>query len=137
MSDRTFIDTHYLLALINPDDDWHDAAVKAASEIAGACLTTDAVLVELADTLCQRRHRAEAVRAVAELRADAAIECLAMDRALFDAAFELYRTRPDKDWSLTDCASFVAMKQHGITVALTADQHFEQAGFRAVLREKP
>lgn len=47
---------------------------------------------------------------------------------------QLYTQRPDKDWSLTDCISFVVMKQHGLTEALTADRHFEQAGFKALLR---
>ncbi len=42
--------------------------------------------------------------------------------------------RPDKDWSLTDCISFVVMEEHGITDALTGDHHFEQAGFRALLK---
>jgi uncharacterized protein len=54
---------------------------------------------------------------------------------LFREAFALYRARPDKDWSLTDCASFLIMEHHGIEEALTHDRHFEQRGFRALLRE--
>jgi len=48
---------------------------------------------------------------------------------------ELYARRPDKSWSLTDCISFVVMTDRGLTEALTGDHHFEQAGFRALLRE--
>jgi len=47
---------------------------------------------------------------------------------------ELYAERPDKGWSLTDCISFVVMRQQGITQALTGDHHFEQAGFTALLK---
>jgi predicted nucleic acid-binding protein len=43
-------------------------------------------------------------------------------------------SRPDKDWSLTDCISFVVMENQDITEALTADRHFVQAGFTALLK---
>jgi predicted nucleic acid-binding protein len=55
--------------------------------------------------------------------------------ALLQQALALYRARPDKDWGLTDCASFVLMRQEGLTEALTADIHFRQAGFTALLLE--
>jgi predicted nucleic acid-binding protein len=48
---------------------------------------------------------------------------------------EYYRARADKAWSLTDCISFVVMSEHGLSEALTADVHFEQASFRALLRD--
>ena len=56
---------------------------------------------------------------------------------LFAAGLDLYRNRPDKAWSLTDCISFVVMRERSITEALAYDRHFEQAGFRALLREEP
>ena len=40
----------------------------------------------------------------------------------------------DKGWSLTDCASFIIMEDEGLTIALTHDQHFIQAGLQALLR---
>jgi predicted nucleic acid-binding protein len=52
----------------------------------------------------------------------------------FSAAFEQYRGMTDKEWSLTDCASFVPMRERGIKDALAHDHHFEQAGFVALLR---
>ena len=51
-----------------------------------------------------------------------------------DAGLALYANRTDKDWSLTDCISFVVMNERGITDALTGDHHFEQAGFAALLK---
>jgi len=59
---------------------------------------------------------------------------LPASQELFERGLNLYRQRPDKDWSLTDCISFVVMREHGVTKALTADRHFEQAGFAILLR---
>ena len=56
------------------------------------------------------------------------------DSFYFDEGVRLYVARPDKDWSLTDCISFVVMRERGITEALTGDRHFEQAGFVALLK---
>ncbi len=52
-----------------------------------------------------------------------------VDEDLCARGWQLYRDRLDKDWSLTDCVSFVVMRHRAITEALTADRHFEQAGF--------
>ncbi|MFO1096117.1 MAG: hypothetical protein U0992_22845 [Planctomycetaceae bacterium] len=57
--------------------------------------------------------------------------------SLFTRAIELYRSRSDKDWGLTDCTSFVVMHDHGLTDALTSDEHFKQAGFRVLLELEP
>jgi predicted nucleic acid-binding protein len=54
---------------------------------------------------------------------------------LLRRAFDLFRSRSDKSWGLTDCVSFILMQEAGITDALTADVHFQQAGFRALLLE--
>jgi len=57
-----------------------------------------------------------------------------LDPHLYQRGINLYAQRPDKEWSLTDCISFVVMSDRGITEALTGDHHFEQAGFRALLK---
>ena len=57
-----------------------------------------------------------------------------MTAELYQRAFALYCQRMDKEWGLTDCISFVVMRERGLTEALSADKHFEQAGFRALLR---
>ena len=71
---------------------------------------------------------------LADLKSDTHTTIVAPTIELFEAGCYLYSQRRDKSWSLTDCISFVAMKQHQITEALTADQHFEQGGFKALLR---
>jgi len=51
----------------------------------------------------------------------------------FERGLDLYCSRPDKSWSLTDCISFLVMEEHGVMEALTGDHHFVQAGFVALL----
>ena len=62
------------------------------------------------------------------------IQILTVHDELFDKSFALFGTRDDKEWSLTDCMSFVVMDTRGITDALTPDEHFNQAGFNALMR---
>lgn len=135
MKPSTFIDTVHLLALINPADSWRVKAMECAARIKGPLVTTDAVLVEVADALCRADRRSWAVLAIRDIREDKAITCVPMDSLLFSRGLDLYASRSDKDWSLTDCISFVVMKEWGIEQALTSDVHFIQAGYRALLRE--
>lgn len=71
------------------------------------------------------------------LHQDEQVQIVTFEPSLMQAAFALYESRPDKGWGLTDCLSFVVMEQDGLTDALTADHHFEQAGFRALMLEDP
>jgi uncharacterized protein len=63
------------------------------------------------------------------------VEIVNLDSSLFLSAFELYRTHKDKSWSLTDCTSFIVMRERRLVDALTNDRDFRQAGFNALLRE--
>lgn len=90
--------------------------------------------MEIGNALSKRRYRAAAVALLSSLELDLSIEVVPLSPELYAEAFDLYRGRPDKEWGLVDCVSFVVMKARGITEALTADEHFEQAGFRALLR---
>ena len=47
----------------------------------------------------------------------------------FLGALALYEARPDKDYSLMDCASMATMRARGITVVLTRDARFAQDKF--------
>ena len=84
-----------------------------------------------------RRFRKLAAKLIADIRRSDDIKVVPATAGLLDAALELYQNRPDKDWGLTDCASFVVMAERGLTDALTADEHFRQAGFRPMLLEAP
>lgn len=133
-----FLDTAYVNALINTRDQWHEAAVRWEQRLAvdrRRLMTTEFVLVEIADGLAVVRFRVQAAQVIATLQASLLVEIIPASSKLFTAALELYRSRPDKDWGLTDCASFVVMRERALSEALTTDEHFRQAGFRALLLE--
>jgi len=67
------------------------------------------------------------------IETDAAFQLVRATSDLIQRGKKLYRDRADKEWPLTDCISFVVMHDRGLSEALTADHHFEQAGFRALL----
>lgn len=93
-------------------------------------------MFEIGNALAKRRYRAAAVRLLDAIEHDPVVEVVPLSEQLYARAVELYRERPDKEWGLTDCASFVLMRERGIADALTADDHFRQAGFGALLTEE-
>jgi predicted nucleic acid-binding protein len=127
-----FADTFYYIALLNRKDRAHSVALKHSIG-PGDILTTEWVLTELADAMAVRAKRQRFIDLHSVLRADRAVVIIPASTGLFAAGMKLYEKRLDKDWSLTDCISFVVMREHNIMDALTGDHHFEQAGFRALL----
>jgi uncharacterized protein len=133
-----FLDTAYVNALVNTRDQWHDAAVQWQRKLSAEkrrLVTTEFVLVEIADGLAAVRFRGQAVQVIATLQASTLVEIIPASSQLFTAALELYRSRGDKDWGLTNCASIVVISERGLSEALTTDDHFRQAGLRALLLE--
>jgi predicted nucleic acid-binding protein len=128
-----FADTSYNVALANPRDGMHPVAVGRGSGYRGQVVTTEYVLVEMGGLLARGRFRAVYKRLIERPKSDPRTLIVPSTSALFEQGLELFRSRPDKTWSLTDCISFVVMREHGLTHALTGDRHFEQAGFKALL----
>ena len=131
---QTFVDSFYLLALFNQRDAAHGLALIASQAIEGILVTTDWVLAERADALSDPANRGGCAAFLEDLRRSPQVEIERASPESFDAGWELYRQRPDKDWSLTDCISFVVMERRRIVEALTGDHHYEQAGYRALLK---
>ena len=129
-----FADTLYYLALFNRDDSWHAAAVRWSERHARPVVLTEFVLVEVGSAFSRGRARARFVELVRSVRSDSTTTVVAASSDLFERGLELFAERGDKDWSLTDCISFVVMRDRGITGPLTADHHFEQAGFTILLK---
>ena len=90
--------------------------------------------MELADAFSAPEARSTAVAFLRAVRADPLFEVVGHVPAVYQAGFDLFAARPDKAWSLTDCISFGVMTERKLSEALTADYHFEQAGFRAVFK---
>lgn len=130
-----FIDTGYLLALINPRDALYSRAIGWSSKINEPVITTEFVLVETANALAQRPGR-QNFRFVLDYLMESS-QIVPSTPMLLKQGLDDYNSYSDKDWSLTDCISFRIMKSRGIQQALAFDQHFEQAGFSALLRKEP
>ena len=125
-----FIDTSFIIALINERDQYHTQALDLSDlYIDQALAITDAVLLEIANSLA-RRYKNEAIEVIEQFLNSEDVEVIRLTPAIFDRAFELYKTRPDKEWGLVDCVSFIVMQDRHIQEVLTFDQHFAQAGFQ-------
>lgn len=129
-----FSDTFALLAWLNPRDHAHALVEGYLSGFTGRLVTTEWVLMELADALSSPEARSTVVSFLNAVRTDPLFEVVEYASAVYQAGFALYASRPDKAWSLTDCISFGVMTERGLSEALTADHHFEQAGSQAVFR---
>jgi predicted nucleic acid-binding protein len=127
-----FADTFYWLAALNPDDAHHGLVTGVA--IGGVFVLTDGVRLEVMDALSACRNRAKALRFWNYTNTAPDVVIIPADEDRLTRAADLFRRRPDKDWSLTDCLSFVVMADRNIRTALTADHHFEQAGFEIAFK---
>ena len=133
-----FVDTSHLVALALPKDSLHAVALAWSQHIAEPLLTTSYVVCEFMNGLSSPALRGRAHGLLSLLLSSNDINLVSdASEPLLTDGLELHRNRPDKEWSLTDCISFVVMQRHGVTEALTHDHHFEQAGFEALLRRTP
>lgn len=123
-----FADTGFYVALLNPRDRLHQTARTISQLYNGEVLTTEYVLIELGNFL-SGFGRKGFLSFHDELGRDEKTEMVPSSTGLFGPAMDLYRSRMDKIWSLTDFSSFSVMQDRGVTEALTFDHHFEQAGF--------
>ena len=136
MSKPIFIDSSYILALVNTHDEFHKIAKRLANEINTKLVTTEAILVEIGNALSRLQWRELSIATLNDLRNDESVEVIPISPELFTKALKLYSSRLDKEWGMTDCISFVVMKDRKLTDALTTDHHFEQAGFKVLLRDE-
>ena len=133
-----FADAGYWIALFNPRDRLHTKAVALAKANQNSLIvTSQMVLAEFLNHCGSlgQTFRQRAVQVIRSLQNASDVEIIPQTAAQFEAALTLYAQRPDKGWGLVDCASFLIMQEHGITAALAYDEHFQQAGFIALLRE--
>lgn len=136
---EVFLDTAFAIALSSPSDDNHEKALSLAEQLeldGTKLITTRAVILEIGNALSIQSHRQASIALIKSLEQDPGVEIVPLSEELYKEAFDLYEKRPDKDWGITDCISFIVMSERGIVEALTTDKHFTQAGFEALLRER-
>ena len=130
-----FSDTGYWEALLNPRDQLHLRAVEVSKGLGKfRQVTTEMVLDELLAALSKVEVRRFAILGVNAIRANPNVEVIPQTSIQFARAYEAYCAMADKEWSLTDCASFDVMRERKLVDALAHDKHFEQAGFVPLLR---
>lgn len=127
-----FADAFFWIALLNRRDEYHEKAKSYAKGFQGCIITTQWVLAEVADAMAGSTARQSIRPFFHELAAHRAITVLEATSDLFLRGINFYHERPDKNWSFTDCISFVVMADHRLNEALTGDHHFAQAGFHPV-----
>ncbi len=131
-----FADTSGWIALVVKSDFSHEKTVEIYRNLLnqGAdFITHDAILLEVGNGLSSVKARNVAVRLKESIENSSRIKSVSLSQEIIELGWKLYAERPDKEWGIVDCISFVVMERYGITEALTADKHFEQAGFIKLL----
>lgn len=131
-----FADTCYWIALLNPRDQTHNIAIRVSKGLTDyRTITTEEVLTELLNYFGARgpHFRSAAAKLVERMQADRSIQILPQTHEGFLAGLRLYKARPDKGYSLTDCISMEALRREKLSEVLTNDEHFKQEGFTCLL----
>lgn len=136
MGTKVFVDTHALVATLNADDAHHQEVNRVFAEVSDArvqVFTSDWVLAEFLSVAARRSWRVAAMNIVADLSKAECVTIVPAERSTWDKSFRLFRSRPDKEWSLIDCTTMIICQQLRIRDVLSNDHHFEQAGFCLLL----
>ena len=132
-----FVDTVGWIALAHRRDDLHKEVVQIYRNLGRILrVTTDAVLIESCNSFSKTTIRPLALALMEKVRRAeqvGVLEIVHVSEELIERGWELFMSRRDKEWSLTDCISFIVMKDRGIGSAITSDHHFEQAGFKKLV----
>lgn len=134
--DRLLLDTVFIQALLNRHDQYHAKAKAFLPRLRNATEVwiTEAVLIEVGNAL-SAVNRTAAIQFIQQCYQTVNMQVVTVDTQLLSRAIQIYQARTDKTWGLTDCISFVVMQDQGLMDAVTADRHFVQAGYRALLLE--
>jgi len=130
-----FIDTGFIIALESLTDQNHEKALQQWNELLKdlpAMVTTTYVIDEIVTFFNNRNRHAKAVEIGNRLMNSRSVQFIHVDKRLFDKGWQYFQQHPDKTYSMTDCISFIVMKEQGSESALSFDKHFTQAGFKVL-----
>ena len=139
MNHLVFVYTSAWLALINKSDVFHVKAKNIRDILLRdniQFVVTDYVVVEVANSLSKIPWRSSAIQLINSIQLSENIRVVEINKEIYNKGWELYSSRTDKEWGLTDCTSFVVMNRYATTEAFTNDHHFEQMGFNILLKEE-
>ncbi|MBI3799458.1 MAG: PIN domain-containing protein [Deltaproteobacteria bacterium] len=132
-----FADTNGWIALSSKRDQLHRAAVKLNKDLLkSGCryVTTNFILDETYTGLRMKLGHTAAVDFGERLRISKAVQVIHVSAEIEEEAWRIFTQYADKDFSFTDCTSFVVMKRLELAEAFTSDHHFEQMGFTLLLK---
>lgn len=133
------MDTLYWVAIAYPNDPWHEAAKSAKKALGDIKLvTTDEVLIEFLSSLSKYGEflRVQGAKMVRAILSNVSVSVVPQSRQSFLNALEFYEKHKDKQYSLVDCISMVAMTSRSITDVLSNDHHFSQEGFKVLIAKQ-
>lgn len=140
MNNKVFIDTSFVVALSVETDNYHASAKSWAEYIAKNkyhMVTHQGILLEIGNIFSKPPWRKTASELIAFLQHDPTIKIVSISTLLLSEAIQLFSSQHEKSWRMTDCLSFIVMRRSNLETALTANQHFAEAGFRTLLKEEP
>ncbi len=123
-----FVDTSAWFALKDTKDPHHNAAIQFLATFTGKLITTNFVVDETITLILYRLGYPSARELGEELWMQKYASVIHVSKADQRAAWELFKKYDDKEFSFTDCTSFVAMDRLGLLHAFAFDEHFEQMG---------
>src|SRR4030042_3734088 len=112
-----FLDTGYLIALVNKRDNFHNIAIETSNKYHGPFLTTQLILIELANSLCLPSQKTLDINIIKRIQNDPLTTIVPFSPDRFEKAFSLFKKRSDKSWGFIDCFSFIVMDELGIKQA--------------------
>jgi predicted nucleic acid-binding protein len=114
MMSEAFLDSAYAISLACPNDQHHSRAMTLADEMLRdrtRLVTTRAVMLEIGNALARLRHRSSAIALLDALESDSHVEIVSLSEELYAEGVALFAQSQDKEWGVTDCISFVLMRQ--------------------------
>ena len=129
MQEKIFIDTSFVIALIDVNNSYHQKAIEFAVKFKEYYfITTDATLFEITKHL-SHQYKLKAIRFIEKAINLKTVYIVQSTPELFEKSFTMYKDNKDTKWSLGHCFSFVVMRDKGISKVLTFDEYFTEAGF--------
>ncbi|MCI0494404.1 PIN domain-containing protein [candidate division KSB1 bacterium] len=132
-----FVDTSALIAMCNKRDQFHQQAIELRNQFIRskrAHITTSALLMELGNAFSPIQLRSTAIRLIETIKISRFWQVIPINDDLFDRGFAKFKQMADKEWSLVDCISIIIAEELHITEIFTNDHHFEQAGFKILMK---
>ncbi|MCO6431401.1 MAG: type II toxin-antitoxin system VapC family toxin [Deltaproteobacteria bacterium] len=133
---EVFCDTHYFVALLNPEDSWHERALELTDSLGDTqYITSQYIFLELLNFFSAYgpRLRSQTVEYIERAPNESNVMVIAQSDDLLEQGLELYKQRHDKSYSLTDCISMSIMRERRIANVLSSDAHFVQEKFTLLM----